>query len=176
MRAETKRQRRFPHRCQREREREKHRRKQQKEAGREHVVQKRKKFVEDHHDDCGEDMSSLNNDNMPEDSLLVEGDTDSELSDIDHEAQLRMTGYCQSCYPIDITKVARYQPGQYPAGRGVRDHRAPPNKDSPCPGCRHNRSRVDWEHNRVIGQCAYPHDDPWIPECRVCQDRLPRAA
>ena len=144
----------------REREREKHRRKQQTEAGREHVVQQRKEVVEDHHDDCGEDTSSSNNDNMPEDTLLVEGDTDSELSDMDHVVQLRMTGFCQSCYPIDISKVARAQPGQYPAGRGVRDHRAPPNKDSPCPGCRHNRSQVDWEHNRVIGQCAYPHDDP----------------
>ena len=35
------------------------------------------------------DMSSLNNDNMLEDTLLVEGDTDSELSDIDHDVQLR---------------------------------------------------------------------------------------
>ena len=39
--------------------REKARRKAQKEAGNEHVVKKRKKIMEDHHDDCGEDLSSL---------------------------------------------------------------------------------------------------------------------
>ena len=41
-------------------EREKARRKNEKERGIEHAVQKRKKIVEDHHDDCGDDMSSLN--------------------------------------------------------------------------------------------------------------------
>ena len=39
--------------------REKQRRQKEKEAGREHVVKKRKKIMEDHHDDCGEDLSSL---------------------------------------------------------------------------------------------------------------------
>ena len=39
--------------------REKERRKAAKEAGNEHVVKKRKKIMEDHHDDCGEDLSSL---------------------------------------------------------------------------------------------------------------------
>ena len=40
-------------------EREKARRKAEKEAGVEKVVQKRKKIMEDHFDDCGEDLSSL---------------------------------------------------------------------------------------------------------------------
>ena len=31
----------------------------------------------------------------------------------------------------------------------------------------------DWDHTRVVGECSYPHDDPWIPACSACQDRLP---
>ena len=38
-------------------ERERERRKAQKEAGHEHVVKKKKKIVEDHFDDCGDDLS-----------------------------------------------------------------------------------------------------------------------
>ena len=41
-------------------EREKARRKEEKEQGIENVVNKRKKIMEDHHDDCGDDLSSLN--------------------------------------------------------------------------------------------------------------------
>ena len=40
-------------------EREKARRKDEKERGIETVVKKRKKVMEDHHDDCGDDLSSL---------------------------------------------------------------------------------------------------------------------
>ncbi len=39
--------------------REKAKRKQEKLEGREKVVQRRKKILEEHHDDCGEDLSSL---------------------------------------------------------------------------------------------------------------------
>jgi hypothetical protein len=40
-------------------EREKARRQANKEAGVETVVRKRKKVMEDHYDDCGDDLSSL---------------------------------------------------------------------------------------------------------------------
>eukprot|EP00969_Alexandrium_andersonii_P301335 13321834-Alexandrium_andersonii.AAC.1 len=40
-------------------ERQRARRKAQKEAGQEHVVQKRTQHLEDHPGDCGEDLSSL---------------------------------------------------------------------------------------------------------------------
>ena len=57
-----------------------------------------------------------------------------------------------------------------------RDPRAKPPRDSNCPGCKHFRSRDDWEHNRVIGELCYPHDEPVIPECDACQRRVARYA
>ena len=41
------------------RRRERAVRKKQKESGAQHVVKKKKKDVEEHYDDCGEDVSSL---------------------------------------------------------------------------------------------------------------------
>ena len=41
-------------------EREKTKHKAEKEQCIERVVQKRKKVMEDHHDDCGDDLASLN--------------------------------------------------------------------------------------------------------------------
>ena len=49
-----------------------------KEAGVVREVKKLKKFVEDHNDDCGEDLSSLGNLDMP--SLLIEESNDAELN------------------------------------------------------------------------------------------------
>ena len=43
-------------------QKEKERRKMQKEAGNPHVAKKRAKIVEDHLDDCGEDLASLGGD------------------------------------------------------------------------------------------------------------------
>ena len=63
-------------------------------------------------------------------------------------------------------KVAKADPSEQPVAGN--DRRAPPKHQSPCPGCRHFRSRDDWEHNRVIGQCCYPFDDPTIWKCPAC--------
>ena len=76
-------------------------------------------------------------------------------------------------YPkFDIEKVARPQPGVPQAGY---DSRAKPHHLSSCPGCRYRRSRNDWTHTRVIGECGYPHDEPQLWECEACMDHLPRA-
>jgi hypothetical protein len=65
-------------------EREKARQKQQKAEGRKHIVTKPKPIVEDHYDDCGDDLSSLNDTTL---AALVkfpcEFDTENELSDAD---------------------------------------------------------------------------------------------
>jgi len=49
------------------RERQKAQQKLEKEQGIERVVKKKKKIVENHHDDCGEDLSSLGDINEPDD-------------------------------------------------------------------------------------------------------------
>ena len=121
-------------------------------------------------------MASLDADFSDDASLFshcppCDFDTDDELMDQIFNTCL----LCESCnaFPIDVSKVARAQPGDAPTPG--KDTRAPKmGKDTPCPGCKHSRARDDWEHNRVIGQCWYPYDEPWIPECPGCQARKPR--
>ena len=43
-----------------------------------------------------------------------------------------------------------------------------------CRGCRHRRARNDWSHNRVIGQCCYPHDEPEVLEREARTNHIPR--
>ena len=63
--------------------REKERRKAEKAAGVEHKVKKRKKIIEDHHDDCGEDLSSLHDGTSSANIYPCDYDTDGALSDDD---------------------------------------------------------------------------------------------
>ena len=128
--------------------------------------------MEDHHDDCGEDLSSLT---CP---ALIDGDTsdnDSDYtsaaeSDVAHEDDLR-TSIGGRAFPIDVSKVAPATPGTPLKGR---DPRAPKKaKESVCDGCRNFRPRNDWEHSRKIGECSYPYDEPFIPQCEACVARLP---
>ena len=72
-------------------EKERDRRNQMKAAGLEIVVKKKKFVVEDHHDDCGDDLSSLG----PEDQMLTVGlsdiyTLDSDEEHIDQELDRRM--------------------------------------------------------------------------------------
>ena len=154
-------------------EREKQKRKEQKEKGEEIIVKKRKFHVEDHYDDCGEDLSSLDPRVDQSDARFVlpcDYDTDQELSDQDHNECLLST--TKFCYPIDITKIAQpTEPGEPFRGR---DPRAPKPMASKCPGCSNYRNRDDWEHTRVVGECGFPRDKPFIPQCIGCQDRQPR--
>ena len=154
-----------------QKERERDKKNALKAQGIEKVVKKTIKVVEEHYDDCGEDISSIST-ALPtddEDVLFCDYDTDEELQDqID---SLALLAYPDSlAFPIDLTKIAQPQNGLPHSGR---DSRAPPPKDSPCKGCKHYRSRDDWEHTRVIGECCYPYDKPFIPHCPACQDRKP---
>ena len=63
--------------------REKERRNAEKAAGIEHKVKKRKKIIEDHHDDCGEDLSSLHEGTSSAYIYPCDYDTDGALSDDD---------------------------------------------------------------------------------------------
>ena len=85
----------------------------------------------------------------------------------------REFGYRLQAFPIDRTRVAKAQTGSNP--HTGRDSRAKDSKESECPGCKRNRARNDWEHTREIGQCSFPCDEPWIPDCEACQKRLPRS-
>ena len=154
--------------------REKAKKKADKEAGIERPVVKRKKIMEDHYDDCGDDMSSLHDDEATVGFASRQCyDFDDVLSDEDHDYCLKAEfKHRVQCYPIDVSKVARAQPGSAPH-KGIDDRACAP-KDSSCPGCKHYRARDDWEHTREIGQCRYPYDEPWIPGCPACQSRYPR--
>ena len=149
-------------------EKERIRRNERKARGEVIVVKKKKFAVEDHHDDCGDDLSSL------EISCYAQPcdyGTDSDLSDQDHN-QCLLAECSQAYFPIDIGKVARAQEGSTP--HPGRDPRAKAPKESSCLACKHYRARDDWEHNRIIGECSYPYDEPTVPLCGGCQKRKPR--
>ena len=57
-----------------------------------------------------------------------------------------------------------------------RDTRGKPQGLTNCESCRNNRWKHDWEHTRVIGDCTYPYDEPFAPECEAYVKRLPKAA
>jgi hypothetical protein len=155
-------------------EKAKAKKKQLKEKGITIEVKKRHKVVEEHYDDCGDDLSSLQEDTMHGLVRRCDFDSENELSDQDHEDCLYLDiPWRWWAFPIDVSRVAKAQPGVPVPGR---DPRAKPPGESNCPGCKHYRSRDDWEHNRVIGECSYPHDEPVIPECEACQRRVARYA
>ena len=153
-------------------EREKVKKNLLKEKGIEHNVVKRKKIMEDHYDDCGDDLKSLDDVAYLGETQPCQFDSEEELADQEHKHGLLSSNPTSLSYFVDVSKVAKAQRGSTPAP-GV-DPRAPLKKDSTCPGCKHFRARSDWEHTREVGQCSYPYDEPWIPDCEACQDRKPR--
>ena len=38
-----------------------------------------------------------------------------------------------------------------------------------CKGCKWHRSATDPSHNRIVGQCRYPHIEPIRWECKACR-------
>ncbi len=85
-------------------ERKKKRRKELKEQGIEVKVKKRPKICEDHYDDCGDDLTSLNEVAYVEKSPN-EYNTDEELSDQDNNQCLfKFVQLTQCAYPIDVAK------------------------------------------------------------------------
>ena len=120
-------------------ERDKNCRKEEKAQGIEKKVDKRKKLMEDHHDDCDDNLSSLNIPEGPDVALPCAYDTDDALSDEDHDdCMLRQLGNEAHVFPVDISKVAQAQPGEPQVGT---DPRAPRPSESPCPECKNSRGR-----------------------------------
>ena len=85
-----------------------------------------------------------------------------------HKHGARITAYPA----VDRSTIARATPGGAPGG--PRDSRAPPAPTSPCPGCKGRMARDDIHHNRKVGECAYPYDEPTIWGCDACLKRVPR--
>ena len=92
-----------------------------REAGQEIVVKKKKFVIEDHFDDCGEDLSSLTGLARVDGSTTADGDStcSSEVEsdfahdeDLNHEIGIR-------AYPLDASTVAKPQPGKPTRGRLV---------------------------------------------------------
>ena len=85
--------------------RERHRRKREKELGEERVAQNRKNSMEDHHDDCGENLSSLHDKSTTDFVHPCDFDTDDALSDEDHNNSLRSQyGSRLQSYPVLLPK------------------------------------------------------------------------
>ena len=88
------------------------------------MVKKKKKIMEDHHDDCGDDLSSLDDGKAEELEAYPHDHRDNDaLSDDDHNYCIIQTLWMQglAAYPIDRERVAKPHPGE-PAGP---DKRAP---------------------------------------------------
>ena len=101
--------------------------------------------MEDHHDDCGEDLSSLTEEQGTALCCPCGTDSDDLSTELDHMLQ---------AYPIDLSKVAHAQPGGVPSGQ---DPRAPAAfRDCLCPGCRGTKPIDDWLHNRKIRGMQIP--------------------
>ena len=117
-------------------------------------------------------MSSLEAVCLHGQPIPIDCDTDEELFYEDQSFHIRSVIEEHAIsFPIDEAKIARPQPGGQPSRK--RDSRAPPAKDSTCPGCRHMRSRDDWTHTREIGQCAFPYDMYKLWKCEACQQHKP---
>ena len=135
-------------------------------------MKKRPNICEDHYDDCGDDLTSLNEVAYVEKSPN-EYNTDEELSDQDNSQCLfKYVQLTQCAYPIDVSKIAKPAKGGTPLPGA--DPRAPKREDFGCPSCRYRKRRDDWGHNRLVGDCMYPYDEPFIPGCEACWDRKPR--
>jgi len=143
-------------------ERERAVRKKQKESGAQHVVKKKKKDVEEHYDDCGEDLSSLQELTM----FNIGKDTDAEDDNM-------IFGYPieeEYDHAFDDITVPRI-----PAQVLMRDPRIPRDPSlRRCPGCMLGAGRDDPRHSRVDGRCAYPHDLPKTWDCRGCRNKAGR--
>ena len=101
---------------------EKQRKLADKAQGVERPVKKRVKVVEDHHDDCGNDLSSLDGREVSAFTAPCDYNTDEEFEDeYSNMCLLSELGQSVLCFPIDVSKVAKAQPGEphkgtYPTG------------------------------------------------------------
>ena len=92
--------------------REKERRKKLKEQGIEQTVQKRKKVVEEHYDDCGDDLSSLGSSPTKLGSDIT-GYTS--LADIDSETELILD--CLAASDSDVVAETQFPGARLPGNQ-----------------------------------------------------------
>jgi len=127
---------------------EKARRKRDKERGVEHVVARRKKLVENHYDDGGDDMSSRG----PDDSGAYASWTFHSwlcLADASIHHQLADHVFA---YPWTPADVAPATPGVPVPGENPRTK----HHGVDCEACRLWRFRNHFTHNRIVGKRFYP--------------------
>ena len=142
-------------------EREKAQRKKLKAEGKEHQAKKRKKVVEDHYDDCGDDLSSLRDEalsglaypDLLHDVLMLKAD-EYETCQFEHR---------QYGDPLpkgmDATAVGISPPSAPTYVREVDGmYKRPPLKD--CEGCHMARDAEHPSRSRIEGKCRYPHVVP----------------
>ena len=135
-----------------------------KAAGHEYKPKKKVKFIEDHQDDCGDCLDSLDH---------VMGCVEAIYDEFAHDLNQHYDDYLAQAFPIDASTVARAQTEPNPHPQFAKDPRAPDSyADCLCPGCRGQRGRDDCVHNRIIGQCYYPYTEPFIPKCEACIRRI----
>ena len=129
-------------------------------------MQERKKYVEEHYDDCGENVDQL--------ALVGPPDTDDELEyeamNFDISASDPWLSYA---FPIDVATVARANPAAVPDVKGTAAIGAVNPQNSTCKGCRGRCAKDGWTHSRELGECQWPGTEPFIPECEACVNRLP---
>ena len=151
-------------------------RKKIKEEGKEHQAKKRKKIVEDHHDVCGDDLSSLRDESLSglaypdllHEVLLLKADESEAHARDEHE-------YGDIIPQRTFAMAVGLTPPEAPAyvrdvdGSLVR----PPLRD--CEACSLGRDSTDVSHNRTEGRCRYPHVAPqdWS-KCPGCRGRKHR--
>ena len=129
-------------------ERERDQRRTDKEQGKERVVRKKKKVCEEHYDDCGDDISSLEERCTLFTVFPSEYDTEEE-----QYYEMMNVFFPKSQKEIDPSTVAR--PERVVWGLPP-DSNTPNRRDTMRPGCRSCRPRTDWTHSREVGQCRYP--------------------
>ena len=176
-----------------QREQAKKRKDKLKAEGKEVVVKKRVKVVEDHYDDCGDDITSLQDTDQQVKSsanLSVRIPQECDLEevfedDIDHHHaypviqtldERKAQAELKRIDPATISQPQLGEPREQPDAAAVEaaaNNAGATGRRKPlCKACRASRTRSDWEHNRVIGECYYPYDKPYLPRCIACQLRL----
>jgi len=148
---------------------EKEKKKKEKEQGVERKVKKKPKVIEDHYDDCGDDLTSLGPDDpspgvsgvvLPLYSTFLDEWSAAEIQDR------------AKAWPLIIPKT-REDVAKAVLHKGERGRYMGPQQDSPCPACSLFRAIDCHTHSRKEGECRYPYNSPFIPSCAACWNCLP---
>ena len=74
-----------------------------------------------------------------------------------------LDSHCECCVPEAPAPASE----SFPAGSS---------SDGECIGCKRNRVQTDPEHNRIAGQCRFPHVENVVYDCPGCRERAPYAS